>query len=157
MKYAATFGFHDNGGVSITVTRTDPNGQISFDAIRLSTTDWTKLTANDIALIDRAIRSDGCSGPTLPLYRNGCVLHDFWYRLHLDFNGLPIRRGEADYRLMLYIENHSPFHKWSPMAEWRYRALCLFGQAAWDGEERGTPLCEEPKTYLWPVQPIPQS
>lgn len=133
-------------GTPTVITVTIP-GQTIF-SVSLTSCNWTELTERDIKQIEIAIKSDGCSGPTVPLFRNGCVLHDFWYRTHRDFDGTDISREMADQRFREYIKVHDTlFDGVSPMAYWRWAMLRLFGEAAWDHDERGTPLHEYPKLY----------
>lgn len=84
----------------------------------------------------RRIKSDGCSGPTLPMYEDGCFEHDIHYAIHKDFyEGVEILQEDADRMMKWYIWTHSWFGRWSPMARWRYRALSKnganFGEASW--------------------------
>lgn len=83
------------------------------------------------------IKSDGCSGPTVQLYRDGCFEHDIHCAFHRDFaNGAPIEQEDADLMMKWYIQHHSWFGRFSPMAAWRYRALSRhalgFGRASWE-------------------------
>ena len=81
------------------------------------------------------LKADGCTGVP-DFYRDGCLEHDIMYRTHHDLFGISITKEEADLRLKWYIQAHSWFGSWSPMAWWRYRALnkwCVnTSQAAWD-------------------------
>ena len=98
--------------------------------LHTSALDWRRLTQADVDAIDRAIKSDGCS--SVPdFYRNGCVMHDFWYRTHKDFDGTPITRAQADSRMRKYIQSKSPFGIFSPMAMWRLAGVRIGGSGAW--------------------------
>ena len=116
----------------------------------LSTTDWRRMTQADFDVIDAGIQSDGCSGPALQFFKNACIIHDFYYRTHRNFDGTPITRREADSALREYIMLHSALDGMSPMAHWRYAMLRLFGDKAWHDDARGTPLAESPRLYRWP-------
>src|SRR3990170_5487506 len=84
-----------------------------------------------------SIKSDGCSGPALEFYQDGCFEHDIHFAYHYDFfTGEQITEEDADLMLKWYIQYHSWFGRWSPMAAWRYEALSSeggwgFGHDAW--------------------------
>lgn len=99
---------------------------------RLSTLDYQRLTPIDVDLIDAFISSDGCSGPALQIARDFCVLHDFWYRTHRDFDGTPILKATADWRFSQLIRSKSPFGVFSPMALWRWAAVYACGHSSWE-------------------------
>lgn len=77
--------------------------------------DYIRRSAKEIA-------SDGCSGVP-DFFRDGCLEHDFHYYYHADWLNKPITKAEADERLKWYIQDHSWFGKWSPMAWWRHKAV----------------------------------
>lgn len=137
---------NDDGSVTIVVRR---DAARAARLAHLSTPNWRHMTSDDVDAIDHAIDSDGCSGPALQFYRNGCVLHDFWYRTHVDFDGRSITRRTADANLREYIARHSVLDGMSPMAHWRYVALRLFGGRAWGDDARGSPIGETPTRYGW--------
>ena len=91
-----------------------------------SKTPWAMIKARATVL-----GSDGCSGPTLPLYVQCCYQHDIAYHTHCDEFGDPITRKEADARFRACIQHFSPLGNDSPMAQWRYYAVRLFGWWAW--------------------------
>jgi len=97
----------------------------------LSTTDYLKLDAKDINLIRTLICSDGCTG--VPnWYLEACIIHDFYYTMHKDFDGSPITREEADKRFRKKIQHLSPVGKFSPMSWWRWLGVKMFANKAWE-------------------------
>ena len=110
--------------------RTLPNEDLLTFTSLLTTRDWRKLTKNDFKMIDRFTRSDGCSGVP-DFHRNGCVIHDFWYRTHRNLDGTPISKRQADAGLRAYIMSRSWFGIASPMAWWRYAGVRLLADRAW--------------------------
>ena len=99
----------------------------------LTTLKWQKLTDDDFKKIDKFVKSDGCSGVP-DFYRNGCVIHDFYYRTHRNLNGSQITRRQADSVLRRYIMSKSPFGHFSPMAWWRYKGVRALAGKAWTGD-----------------------
>ena len=94
-----------------------------------------EFTQADIDKIDAFVKSDGCTGVP-DFYRNDCVIHDFWYRTHKNFDGSPITQDEADVGLRTLIQRHSWMGRFSPMAWWRWLALKeFFGRKAWRANE----------------------
>lgn len=91
-------------------------------------------------VVDRAkeLGSDGCSGVP-DFYLLGCLEHDVHYRTHKRIDGTSITRSEADAALRSYIQEHSPFGVFSPMAWWRWAAVRLLGRRAWGEDDGGTP------------------
>ena len=61
----------------------------------LSTKDWTKFTETDLSDIALYINSDGCSGVP-DFYLDCCIIHDWFYATHRDFNGTPKTKKFAD-------------------------------------------------------------
>lgn len=102
--------------------------------LRLSTLNWEQFTERDYQNIFSSVDSDGCSGVP-DFYLNGCIVHDFHYSTHKDFNGGPISRAEADSRLRRYIQKNSSFGYLSPMALWRWLGVRLLGSKAWNKQE----------------------
>lgn len=96
----------------------------------LSTRDWRRMTELDIAEIDHFVQSDGCTG-TFDFYRGCCVLHDWCYRTHRDFYGMPISKKDSDQLLRGCIMSRSALGHWNPMAWWRYWAVRRFATKAW--------------------------
>jgi hypothetical protein len=92
--------------------------------------------------------SDGCSGPTLPVYVDVCREHDVHYRTHQTLYGVNLEQWQADRVLRERIQSRSSFKDWSPMAWWRWSALRLCGKAAWEAKDRGTPIADHPWLYL---------
>ena len=79
----------------------------------------------------KALGADGCTGVP-EFFRDGCLEHDIAYRTHRDLLNNPITKAEADFRLKWYIQMHSIFVRFSPMAWWRWRAVKHFADKAWD-------------------------
>lgn len=88
-----------------------------------------------IAHIERQCAALGCDGCTgVPdFYLMGCQEHDIAYRTGHDPLGFRITKAEADERFRWYIQNHSVFGNWSPMAWWRWWAVRELGAKAWKG------------------------
>ncbi len=97
----------------------------------ISSNDWRKFTQTDVDRIAAFINSDGCTGVP-DFYKNGCILHDWCYRTHLDFSGNGIQKDTADRLLRDYIRSKSLFGKFSPMAWWRWRAVKYVAEKPWD-------------------------
>ena len=100
--------------------------------IQLSSWNYLKLNKADIEAISEFIESDGCSGVP-EFYHEACVVHDWYFRTHRDFDGSPISFEEANRRFKELIQKKSKFGWFSPMAQWRYLAVALFGEKAWCG------------------------
>lgn len=97
----------------------------------LSTKEPTKFTPLDIEKIQRFCCSDGCTG--VPnFYLSACVVHDFYYRTHRDFEGTPINKVYADNMFKKLIQRKSLFGIFSPMAQWRWLGVKFFAQKAWE-------------------------
>ena len=97
----------------------------------LSTQNWKQFTEDDIARIGLFIATDGCSGVP-DFYLDCCIIHDWFYRTHRDFNGNPVSKSFADKVFLNCIRKESWLGKASPMALWRYWAVKKFGKKAWD-------------------------
>jgi len=80
-----------------------------------------------------SIGADGCTGVP-DFYLLGCLEHDIAYRTHCDPLGAAITKAEADLRFKWYIQQHSWFGSWSPMAWWRWGAVKHFADRAWNYE-----------------------
>lgn len=104
------------------------------DAIRflgtLSTDNWREFTHTDYRRISEFVKSDGCTGVS-ELYHNGCVLHDFCYRTHLNFKGEEITKDEADKLLRDYIWSRSVFGYLSPLAWIRWIGVKYLAERPW--------------------------
>lgn len=104
------------------------------DALRflatLSSDDWRKFTQTDFDRIAEFTNSDGCTG-VIDFYRNGCILHDFGYRTHLDFKGNKTAKEATDIMLRDYIRSKSWFGKYSPLAWWRWQGVKYLAERAW--------------------------
>lgn len=98
---------------------------------KLSTREWRKLTALDYAMIYKFIGSDGCTGVP-DFYKDGCTIHDFWYRTHRNLDATPITQAQADLGLKRYIQSKSLFGRFSPIAQWRYFGVRALGGRAWE-------------------------
>lgn len=88
-----------------------------------------------IAAVERKCAELGCDGCTgVPdFYLMGCLEHDIAYRTGRDPLGRRVTKAEADERLLWYVQNHSVFGRWSPMAWWRWGYVHLFVGKAWKG------------------------
>lgn len=128
-------------------------GDNYWDAVR----EWAKV-----------LNSDGCSGPTLPVYVDACYEHDIHYRTHRTLvpaepgykgevhhgyrlSDYQIDRKFADDRIRDRMREMSPLDGCSPMAEWRWLALRAFGASHWSDDDKGTPIHEK-GYYMWPKQ-----
>jgi hypothetical protein len=85
----------------------------------------------------REIGADGCSGPTLQVFKDGCYEHDIHYYYHADIYNNELVKAEADQRLQWYIWDHSWIGEWSLFAWWRYKALKtgICSDKAWEGKD----------------------
>jgi hypothetical protein len=99
--------------------------------LTLSTTDHLKMTADDIKKIGEFVCTDGCTGVT-QIYKAACVIHDFYYVTHRDFQGTPITKAEADKRFRQVLQKLSFFGILSPMSWWRWAGVKAFGHMFWD-------------------------
>lgn len=81
---------------------------------------------------DRAaeLESDGCTGVS-DIFGECCLLHDIYYRTHMDIEGNPISRKQADYEFRQCIQERSRVGILSPVAWIRWMAVRLFGHFAW--------------------------
>lgn len=102
-----------------------------WSTTKLSTLNYLNFTKFDINVISDLIKSDGCTNVT-DLYFPACVVHDFWYSYHLDFDGTEISKQEADKRFRKYMQKLSPFGIFSPMSWWRWVGVKAFGKKFWD-------------------------
>lgn len=101
--------------------------------LTLSTTDWRRVTEDDLKVIAEAIQTDGCTG-VADFYLCACILHDYWYRTGVDLDGVtPITRAEADRRFRRIIQQRSVFGRLSPMSWWRWAGVRLLGASSWKG------------------------
>ena len=94
----------------------------------------------------KELNTDGCSGPTLPVYVFACLEHDIHYRVHTTLYGYPITRKQAD---TVFRERHqaaSPFGCVSPMAWWRWAGLRIGGGPSWDHDTAGSPIADRKLT-----------
>jgi hypothetical protein len=107
------------------------NLQIYEFGTLLSTMEYLDMDKRDIQLIKTYICSDGCTG-VADWYVEACIVHDFWYRTHRDFNGSPITKAEADKRFRRKIQKLSPAGFLSPMALWRWMGVKFLAGKAWD-------------------------
>ena len=120
-------------GYTYLLTLWDKQRGILF--LYLPSLDWRNFEDEDYKNIMIAIDSDGCTGVP-DFYLNGCIVHDFHYATHKDFNGEPISRSAADARFRKYIQNKSKLGFLSPMSWWRWAAVRLFGEKAWEKDEQ---------------------
>lgn len=100
-------------------------------AASLSSNHWRGLTRQDLSRIASYIDSDGCT-MVLDIYLRCCVIHDWYYDTHLNFDGTPIARRQADEIFRLCMQRKSVFGRFSPMSWWRWTAVRLFGGKGWD-------------------------
>lgn len=96
----------------------------------LSTDDWRYFTKNDFERIEQFVKSDGCTGVP-EFYHNGCVLHDWCFRTHLNFYGNDITFDESNELLHDYICSKSWLGRFSPMAHWRWLAVKHLAERPW--------------------------
>lgn len=106
--------------------------------------DWVAVEA-------KLINSDGCSD-AIEAYHKCCLQHDLSYRYaadpvdaykhyiagNPDYWGIakPITKSKADATFRKCIQSNSKLGKFSPMAGWRWLALKLFGQKAWNSHRQ---------------------
>lgn len=103
-------------------------------------TPFAQLDWADIRRQAQALGTDGCSGPTLPVFVDCCYQHDIAYRTHADEFGDPITRREADARMRECIQWRDIFGEASVVAQVRYWALRAFGWWAWRQRRPATDL-----------------
>lgn len=101
-------------------------------AATLTSNHWRALSHDDLARISEYIESDGCS-LVLDIYLRCCVIHDWYYRTHINFDGSPITRAEADMIFRQCIQRKSVFGRFSPMSWWRWAGVRLFGGNSYNG------------------------
>lgn len=82
----------------------------------------------------RQLGGDGCSGPTLQIFRECCDEHDIHYRTGRRLDGRPITRGEADAEFRRCHQRRSRLGVWAPMAWWRWAAVRVMGRRHYKGE-----------------------
>ena len=100
----------------------------------LTTKDWRGFTDRDIADIGLFIATDGCSGVP-DFYLDCCIIHDWFYATHRDFNGNPKTKVFADKVLKACIKKESWFGRFSPMAWWRWQGVKHLAKKPWDNTE----------------------
>lgn len=105
------------------------------DGLKFEDLDWP-----DIRRQAHALGTDGCSGPTLPLFTDCCYQHDIAYRTHSDEFGDPITRGEADARFRECIQSRDIFGEFSIIAHARYLVLRAVGWWHWRTHRPATAL-----------------
>ena len=105
------------------------------DGLRFEALDWP-----DIRRQAHALGTDGCSGPTLPLFVDCCYQHDIAYRTHSDEFGDPITRGEADARFRACIQSRDILGELSLIAHARYLVLRAVGWWHWRKHRPATAL-----------------
>ena len=93
-----------------------------------------------------SLKSDGCSGPTIPVYELACFEHDIHYRTGKTIFNAPITRSEADGLFSKRIRNLASWgFKWKdpttwghmigfPMSYWRWGMVRLFGRNSYKGK-----------------------
>jgi len=84
-----------------------------------------------VQIMAEVLKADGCTGVP-DFYLNGCLEHDIAYKIHRDHLGRKITKRTADKRFRWYIQHHSPFGMYSPMAWCRWLAVTVFGHRAWN-------------------------
>lgn len=97
----------------------------------LSSNGWRNLSRDDLVRIAEYIDSDGCSF-SLDIHVRCCVVHDWFYETHINFDGSPISRSEADRVFRHCMQRKSVFRSLGPLAWWRWTAVRLLGGRAWD-------------------------
>lgn len=96
----------------------------------ISTSDFRKLSKEDISILKFFVRSDGCTGVP-DTYVQTCVVHDFNYRTHHDLSGMIISRSQADRNFRLHNQHCSEWGKLSPLSWVRWLGVRCFGYFAW--------------------------
>ena len=86
-----------------------------------------------VRLLADLLNSDGCT-LVIDWYLPGCYEHDIGYETGHDPRGYPVTRATVDQRFRWYIQHHSLFDGWSPMAVWRWFGVRLGGYFVWDPE-----------------------
>jgi hypothetical protein len=107
------------------------NQEIQAFGATLTTTNHLKMTEADIQKISDFVCADGCTGVT-QIYKPACIIHDFYYMTHRDFEGKPINKAEADKRFRQVLQRLSFFGILSPMSWWRWAGVGVFGHMFWD-------------------------
>lgn len=97
----------------------------------LSTLNSRQMTDIDLQIIHDFTDCDGCTG-VLDFYRPCCVLHDFHYRIGLDFDMTAISRALADAKFRRCMQTRSIVGVFSPMSWWRWAGVRIFGGKAWN-------------------------
>lgn len=104
---------------------------LAWCSLNLTTLNYLLLTKEDIDKLAVYINTDGCTGVS-NVYFPACVVHDFWYVSHYDFDGTKITQKEADYRFRKKMQALSPLGVFSPMSWWRWIGVRTFGKKFWD-------------------------
>ena len=85
--------------------------------------DWTPSYRELIRRVAAALDTDHCTGVP-DFYRDACDEHDVHARTHrtLDDDWLTKQQAATIFKSRIQVD--SPLGRWSPMAQWRYWALC---------------------------------
>jgi len=106
---------------------------------------WARVTLDDKQqiLVPPGFIMDGASGPGIDSWGiQGWVPHDWMYSWHLDINGGPIEKWQAD-----RILNEGDW-----LLSYRILAVWLFGKKAWDGSGHRGPIFLTPEDKrLWEI------
>lgn len=81
------------------------------------------------------LASDGCTG-VIDFYLPCCHRHDLMYRLHVDMDGTPITRAEADAKFRECMQKRSRLGNFNPMSYIRWAGVRIFGHKAWKHREK---------------------
>lgn len=97
----------------------------------LSTREYTKLSHPEFRRIKAFIMSDGCTMAP-ELYHTACIIHDFYYRTHIDLYGNPLTKGQADKLFRKHIQHNSSLGRVSITAFIWFQAVKFFGRRSWN-------------------------
>ena len=84
---------------------------------------WTPMYRDRVRQAATALGTDHCSGVP-DFYSDACDEHDIHSRTHRTLDGDLLDKQSAATIFKQRIQSMSRFGRWSPMAQWRYWALC---------------------------------
>jgi len=100
----------------------------------LGAPDPDRFSQREWELVEVYVKSDGCTG-VIDFKRKACIEHDFYFRTHHDFEGKAISFMDANKRFRIRMQRLSRFGVISPLAWWRWAAVCVFARSAWEGKK----------------------
>lgn len=100
----------------------------------LGETNPDRFTSQHWHLVWAYIKSDFCTS-VADVMKWACVEHDFYFRTHHDFEGKAISFMDANKRFRIRMQRLSRFGVISPLAWWRWAAVCVFARSAWEGKK----------------------